>query len=55
MPDPVRPPPKTQQKPAEANATLDRTLEDSFPASDPPSQTGVTGPGEPAKKSPKRG
>lgn len=27
----------------------DKTLEDSFPASDPPANSGITGPGEPNK------
>lgn len=33
---------------------LDRTLDDSFPASDPPSHSGVTGSGRPAKPSHQR-
>jgi hypothetical protein len=36
---------KTQQQRDEAERKRDKTIEDSFPASDPPANTGIVGPG----------
>ena len=49
MPDPRKP---TPPDPA-ANQRQDEAVEDSFPASDPPSNTGTTGPGRPDRPAPK--
>lgn len=52
MPDPTSDPPSTEPKPDDPNTALDRAIEDSFPASDPPAQTVITGPGEPDDRKP---
>jgi hypothetical protein len=41
-----------QQNP-HADRKQDKTVEDSFPASDPPANSGITGPGTPAGRSSK--
>ena len=39
-----------QQRDPEKSDKVDRASEDSFPASDPPSYSGITGDGHPRKK-----
>ncbi len=39
---------------SEQEQHVDRTVEDSFPASDPPSHSGITGAGRPANRSDRR-
>ena len=46
MPDPR----KTTPPDRAANQRHDEAVEDSFPASDPPANTGTTGPGRPADR-----
>jgi hypothetical protein len=40
--------------PSTADDNLDKALKDSFPASDPAANSGITGPGEPQRSSPDR-
>ncbi len=42
------------QQPPQADRHQDQTVEDSFPASDPPANTGITGPGGKDQKSTER-
>jgi hypothetical protein len=44
MPDP-QPPQPAPKPPSSPDRQQDETVEDSFPASDPPANTGIVGPG----------
>ena len=42
--------PSTQPRPGQPGTRLDRAIEDSFPASDPPAHGGITGPADPPRR-----